>query len=124
MKIVVQLIENFIGQEIPTIIVSTDHQKYIVNLPSSFQRFTKEHRIRLPSGANYFFTKIASSTIAGLTGMLLTLFEGGYSCNSKIYTNENMFNYLEQLRYKMGFKLIPVSYYSWSGRCRRGINNY
>lgn len=31
----------------------------------------------MPSGAYYFFTKSNTATITGLTGLLLTLFDGG-----------------------------------------------
>lgn len=30
---------------------------------------------------------------------------------------------MEELRYKMGFKVVPISYCSWEGKSRRGINN-
>lgn len=74
MRIVVQLIENFLFQEIPTIIIHTDNKKFIFNVPTCFQRFTKEHSLKFPKGGHYFFTKVSSSTIAGLNGFMLTIF--------------------------------------------------
>jgi hypothetical protein len=34
-----------------------------------------------------------------------------------------MYEYLETIRYKMGFKLMPYSYSSWSGLHRLGIRD-
>ena len=124
MKIVIQLIENYLKQEIPTVLISTDNNKYLINVPAGFQRFTKEHRIRLPVGAHYFFTKSTTATISGLTGLLLTLFERGASCNSKLYLDDKFYSYMEELRYKVGMKILPVSYCSWNGTNRRGWNNF
>ena len=31
---------------------------------------------------------------------------------------------MEELRYKMGFKAAPISYCDWSGKIRKGINNF
>lgn len=31
---------------------------------------------------------------------------------------------MEELRYKMGFKVAPISYCSWDGKLRKGINNF
>lgn len=41
MRIVIQLIENYLKQEVPTVYITTDTNKYLFNVPSSFQRFTK-----------------------------------------------------------------------------------
>lgn len=94
MRIVVQLIENYLKQDIPTILISTDNNKYLFNVPSSFQRFTKDHRIGMPTGAYYFFTKSNTAAITGLTGLLLTLFERGGSCKTKLYLDEKLFQYM------------------------------
>ena len=34
-----------------------------------------------------------------------------------------MFRYIEELRYKMGFKAGPLSYCSWEGKLRKGIKS-
>lgn len=77
MRIVIQLIENYLKQEIPTLLISTENNKYLFNVPSSYQRFTREHKTKMPSGAHYFFTKSNTATITGLTGLILTLYDGG-----------------------------------------------
>jgi len=41
MRIVIQLVENYLKQDIPTILITTDNNKYLFNVPSSYQRFTK-----------------------------------------------------------------------------------
>jgi hypothetical protein len=105
-------------------LITTDSNKYLFNVPSSYQRFTRENRIKLPTMAHYFFTKSTTATITGLTGLLLTMFDRGDSCNSRLYLDEKLFKYMEELRYKMGFKVVPISYCSWSGRSRKGISNY
>lgn len=124
MRIVVQLVESYLKQEIPTILITTDTNKYVFNVPSSFQRFTRENRIKLPTMAHYFFTKSTTATITGLTGLLLSLYERGDSCHSKLYLDDKLYNYMDELRYKMGFKVVPISYCSWGGKVRKGINNF
>ncbi len=49
------------------------------------------------------------------------MFENGFALDSKLYVDEKMYEYLEAIRYKMGFKLIPYSYCSWHGKYRLGI---
>lgn len=41
MRITYQLVENYLGQELPTIVVTIQNQKYLFNMPESFQRFTR-----------------------------------------------------------------------------------
>ena len=74
--------------------------------------------------SHYFFTKAQTNTITGLTGLLLTMYERGDSCNTRLYFDEKLFQYMEELRYKMGFKVAPISYCSWDGKLRKGINNF
>jgi hypothetical protein len=74
--------------------------------------------------AHYFFTKSNTTTITGLTGLLLTMYERGDSCNTRLYLDDKLFQYMEELRYKMGFKVVPISYCSWNGKLRKGINNF
>jgi hypothetical protein len=55
--------------------------------------------------------------------MMLTMFENGFAFDSKLYCDEKMYEYLEAMRYKMGFKLMPYSYCGWEGGNRLGIRN-
>lgn len=41
MRITVQLIENCSSTPIPSIIITANNQKYIFNVPETFQRFSK-----------------------------------------------------------------------------------
>ena len=94
MRIVIQLIESYLKQEIPTVLITTDTNKYMFNVPPSFQRYTRDNKIKFPIGANYFFTKATTNTITGLTGLLLTMYDEGASCNSKLYLNDRLFQYM------------------------------
>lgn len=122
MKIYVQLIENYLRQEIPTIILTIEKQKYIFNFPTCFQRFIKDHRQKFPKGPVIFFTKASADTLAGLSGFMLTIFESKLCEDTKLYLPDSIYRYLEQLRYKMGFKVLPYSYSNLlSGESRRGV---
>ena len=54
---------------------------------------------------------------------MLTMFEHGFATDSKMYVDEKMYEYLEAMRYKMRFKLMPYSYCSWGGQNRLGIRD-
>ena len=78
MRIYLQLIENYLKQDIPTIILTVDHldrQKYVFNMPSCLQRFIKDHKQKFPKASNIFFTKVNTSTLAGLSDFMLTIFK-------------------------------------------------
>lgn len=79
--------------------------------------------MKFQRGARYFFTKTSTQTVAGLTGMMLTMFENGFAYDSKLFIDEKMYEYLEAMRYKMGFKLMPYAYCSWNGNYRLGIRD-
>jgi hypothetical protein len=123
MRITYQLVESYLGQELPTIIVTIQNQKYIINAPECFQRFTREHRFKFPKASNIFFTKVAASSVAGLFGFMLTLFEGGNAWDTKMYLQPRLFDYFEEVRYQMGFKILGYSFVDWNGRCRRGFRS-
>lgn len=94
MKIFLQLIENYLNQEVPTIILTIDKQKYIFNMASCFQRFIKDHRQKFPSGSNIFFTKANTDTLAGLSGFMLTIFENKNCQDTKLFVNDALYEYL------------------------------
>lgn len=122
MKIIVQLIENYLKQGIPTIILTIEKNKYLFNFPSCFQRFIKDHRQKFPKGSHIFFTKTTTDTLAGLSGFLLTIFESKICQDTKLYVSDELYHYLEQVRYKMGFKILPYSYSNlFSKETRTGI---
>ena len=113
MKIVIQLIENYLKQEVPAVLITTDTNRYLFNVPSGYQRYTKDHKTKFPVGGRFFFTKTNTATVTGLTGLLLTMFHLKGCEGLKLFTDEKMFRYIEELRYKMGFKAGPLSYCSW-----------
>lgn len=124
MRIVLQLIENYLNQEVPTIILTIEKQKYIFNMASCFQRFIKDHKQKFPSGSRIFFTKSNTDTLAGLSGFMLTIFENKNCQDTKLYVNNELYEYLEEIRYKMGFKMLPYSYTNlYSEQSRSGVAN-
>lgn len=55
---------------------------------------------------------------------MLSIFESKFCQDSKLYVSDEMFKYLEEVRYKMGFKILPYSYTNlFSGQTRTGIKN-
>ena len=70
-----------------------------------------------------FFTKVASGSVAGLYGYMLTLFEGGNAWDTKMFVPPQLYDYFEEVRYQMGFKILGYSYVDWNGRCRRGVRS-
>lgn len=124
MKIYVQLIENYLKQEVPTIILTVEKQKYIFNFPTCFQRFIKDHKQKFPKGSVIFFTRASSETLAGLSGFMLTIFESKLCQDTRLYVPDSIFHYLEQVRYKMGFKILPYSYSNlFTHESRLGVRN-
>lgn len=79
MRITLQLIENCIHTPIPSIVLTANNQKYIFNVPETFQRFSREHRFKYNRGTIIFFTKTCSATVTGLLGLMLTLVDQGQS---------------------------------------------
>jgi ribonuclease BN (tRNA processing enzyme) len=116
-------VENYIGQELPTIVVTIQNQKYVFNLLECFQRFAKQHRVKLPKASNIFLTKVTANSIAGLYGFMLTLFDTGNAWDTKIYLQPCVFDYFEEVKYQMGYRTLGYSLADWNGRCRRGFRS-
>jgi hypothetical protein len=110
MRIYVQLIESCLRQPIPTIILSIEKQRYMFNIPASMQRFIREHRQRFPKGPTIFFTRATTDALGGLGGYLLTTFENKLCEDTKLYVQDELYRYLEEVRHTMGFKILPFSY--------------
>ena len=124
MKIYLQLLENYLKQEVPTIILTIEKEKYIFNMPTCFQRFIKDHKQKFPKGSNIFFTKASTDTLAGLSGFMLTLFESKFCVDTKLFLSDEIYEYLEEMRYKMGFKILPYSYsHLFSHQTRTGLSD-
>lgn len=55
---------------------------------------------------------------------MLTIFESKLCQDTKLYVSDAMYHYLEQVRYKMGFKILPYSYSNLlSKETRSGVKN-
>jgi len=93
-------------------------------MPTCFQRFIKDHKQKFPKGSAIFFTKTSTETVAGLNGFMLSIFESKFCEDTKLYVSDEMYKYLEEVRYKMGFKILPYSYSNlFSKETRTGIKN-
>lgn len=123
MRVCYQLVENHFVQELPTILITIQNQKYIVNMPECFQRFNKEHRFKFPKASNMFFTKVDANSVAGLFGFMLSLFQADNVWDTKLFLNPQLYDYFEEIRYQMGFKILAYSFVDWNGRCRRGFRS-
>ena len=57
-----------------SIIISTEHHRFLFNVPEGTQRFCSEHAVRLAKKCNHIFlTSVDISTTSGLPGLVLTL---------------------------------------------------
>lgn len=58
-----------------SVLLFTDQRRYVFNVGEGFQRFCVERRLRLASAKTnaIFLTRVDSSTVGGLIGMLLTM---------------------------------------------------
>ena len=113
MKYALQIIEGYHLQKIPAIILSCENQKYFFNIPETTQRFSKEHSLKFISGSNIFLTQLSTHHITGMYGLLLTLFEHKMCFGSKIYGPPGLCDYLDSIRFLMGFRLLPYSIYDF-----------
>ena len=76
MRITLQLIENY-QQSIPSVVIIANNQRYLFNVGETFQRFSREHRLKLNKGTIVFFTKTCSATVTGFLGLMLSLVDQG-----------------------------------------------
>ncbi|ETW09117.1 hypothetical protein, variant 1 [Aphanomyces invadans] len=61
----------------PAIIVTDENQRYLFNAGEGLQRLCMEHRVRLAKLHHVCLTEIASSTVGGLPGLILTVSDTG-----------------------------------------------
>ena len=57
-----------------------------------------------------FFTKYNSEAMGGIISTMLDIFSQNKSYGTSFYTNESMFKYLEELKYFLGYRILPFSY--------------
>ena len=126
MKIVIKAVEGYLRQPFPSLVVDPNHKKgykYVINMPAQTQRYLSQHEFVTTNKMVYLFTKTHTSTVSGLPCALyhnIMLFQDSYS---KIYGDSRLLEYIEELKYKMGYGIAHFSYCSWKGENRKGITS-
>ena len=113
MKVVFQIIRNHPTQSTPVIVILFDTSKYVFNIPETFQRFLRFHHFKMSKGSRIFLTKLSTENITGLFGFLLTMYETQSCLETKIYGPKHLIQYMESIKFLMGFKLLPYSCYNF-----------
>lgn len=109
MRITIQILKNHPTQAVPTILVTTDTRRYFFNAHETLQRFVREHLVKFSRGSHIFFTQTTTDHIAGVFGLLLTLFENKAGLEVKLYGPKGIANFLYNSRFIMGYRLLVYS---------------
>lgn len=129
MKARIQLIENSQLHKVPTVILSIYKTQFLFNVIPTLLRHRKNHRINLYNSSYIFFTKNSIETVGGLLNYLL--FRSGVENSNSVTANKvnifadrQIFNYLQKVRFKLGYKVLRTSFCQWDEpRQRIGISN-
>jgi len=109
MRLTIQVIKNHPTQPSPTIIVTTDTRRYFFNAHETLQRFVREHLVKFGRGSHIFFTQVTTDHIAGVFGLLLTLYENKAGLEVKLYGPKGLASFLYNSRFIMGYRLLVYS---------------
>ena len=71
MKARVQLIESSALQRVPSLFLNLGRSQFIFNMPPTFLRHRKLHKINLFNSSHIFFTKNSIETVGGLPNYML-----------------------------------------------------
>ena len=123
MKVVFQIIRNHNTQELPAIIIFFEANKYVFNVPETFQRFLKFHHFRMSKSSKIFLTRLGTENITGLFGFLLTMYETSTCFDTKLYGPKDFIQYIESIKFLMGFKYLPYSCYSFDEKAQNKREN-
>lgn len=66
-KFSLQIIKN---TPTPSIVCTYENSRYIFNTPDGFQRFYREHKVKITPSTNFFFTRNTTQTTNGLFGFI------------------------------------------------------
>lgn len=113
MRITLQVVQSHSQEATPCLVFSVENQKYFFNIPDSFQRYFKEHSVRINKGAKIFLTQLASDHLCGLFGLVLTLNAQGLAEDNQIFGPPGLANYLDSVRFLIGHRVIPFSIYDF-----------
>lgn len=109
MRILYKIMRNHNRQGIPCVMLQIDNDKYYFNVPETTQRFVKDHGAKFGRDSKFFFSRLATTHLAGIIGMSLTLFQNSVSQGSKIYGPPGITQFFRDLRYVTGIKLCHYS---------------
>ena len=129
MKIRVQLIENNPLHRVPSIFLNTHRMQFVFNVIPSLLRHKKLHKLNLHNSSHIFFTKNSVEAVGGLPNYML--FRSGTEDSDEVVANKiylfgntQMVNYLEKLRFKLGYKSLRFSFTNWKkSKFRFGIGS-
>lgn len=113
MSLSFQIIQNHSSQSLPTILIQTQNTKYFFNVPETFQRFMASHRLKFAKESKIFLTRLHPLSITGLFGVLLTSYSFNVCEGVKIYGPRGLSQYLDSIRFIMGFKILPFSCFNF-----------
>jgi ribonuclease Z len=109
MRQLLQVIETSRVQALPVVVVGTDHERIIVNMPETFQRHMSELKIGLPKNTNVLFTRVDVETTGGLFGFLLSASLRGM-LQMKVYGPPGLSEFFSEARYLLGSKVLQFSF--------------
>lgn len=123
----IQLIENSHIHRVPSVLITIQKNQFLFNVIPTLLRHRKNHKLNLYNSFHIFFTKNHIEAIGGLTNLLL--FRSAAEHSNKIVANKvhifadkQIYNYLEKLRFKLGYKILRTSYCQFDGiRKRIGV---
>ena len=129
MKIRVQLIENNPLHRVPSLFLNVNRMQFVFNVIPSLLRHKKLHKANLHNSSHIFFTKNSVEAIGGLPNYML--FRSGTEDSDEVVANKiylfgntQMVNYLEKLRFKLGYKALRFSFTNWrKSKFRFGIGS-
>lgn len=110
----------------PTVLVTLARTQFMFNVVPTLLRHRRYHKLNLFNSMHIFFTKNSIEALGGLPNYLL--FRSGAESSNQlvankvnIYADTQVYQYLEKLRYKLGYKIFRTSYCSWDKKSRIGI---
>ena len=107
MRIVAQVIANSVLQRVPSIVIKINDTHYVFNVPEHHTRYIRKHCYTHNQIVNIFYT---AYTMPGTLSFLLDLFIQKKMNSTKIMVNESGFKYLEELKYFLAQRMLPLSY--------------
>jgi ribonuclease BN (tRNA processing enzyme) len=115
MKTRIQLIENSRIHRVPSILLTVHRTQFLFNVIPTLLRHRRNHKLNLYNSFHIFFTKNHIEALGGLTNLLL--FRSAAEHSKKVVANKvhifadkQIFNHLEKLRFKLGYKILRTSY--------------